>query len=65
MAVSELSKAYGVTIILKNKQLAQCPVVVSFDNKPLEDILEILRGSCSFTVEKVGEDYILNNKIEE
>jgi transmembrane sensor len=61
IAVAELSKAYGVNIILKNKQLGQCSVVISFDNKPLEDILEILRRSCSFTVEKVGEEYVLNS----
>ena len=60
MAVAELSKAYGVSIIFKNKSLGQCLVVGDFDNKRLEDVLDVLQGSCSFTVEKIGEDYILN-----
>jgi transmembrane sensor len=60
IAVAEIGKAYSVSIILKNKELANCPVVVSFDNRPLEDMLDVLKMTCSFTVEKVGEDYILS-----
>jgi transmembrane sensor len=61
-AVAEISKAYDVRILLKNKELEQCPVVATFDNKPLEEMLEILKGSCSFTIERVGDDYILSKE---
>ena len=55
-----LSKAYGVTILFKNKQLENCPVVVNFDNKQLDDILSVLSNTCSFSFEKVGETIVLS-----
>jgi transmembrane sensor len=58
--VSALSKAYNVSIILKNKQLEQCPVVVNFDNKTVEEVLTVLGSTCAFKFEKVGEDIILS-----
>jgi transmembrane sensor len=61
LAVLELSKAYGVSIILKNKQLEQCPVVVKFDNKSLEDVLTVLGNTCAFKFEKVGEEIVLSS----
>jgi transmembrane sensor len=61
LVVLELSKAYNVSIILKNKQLEQCPVVVNFDNKSVEEVLTILGSTCAFKFEKVGEDIILSS----
>jgi transmembrane sensor len=58
--VSALNKAYNVSIILKNKQLEQCPVVVNFDNKTVEEVLTVLGSTCAFKFEKVGEDIILS-----
>jgi transmembrane sensor len=60
MVVAELSKAYETVIVLKNKQLEGCPVVVTFDNKSLDEILNILGTTFSFTVEKDGEIFILS-----
>ena len=60
IAVSQLSKVYGVTIILNNKQLEQCPLVVTFDNKSLEDVLMVLETTFSIKVEKMGNEIILN-----
>jgi transmembrane sensor len=60
IAVAEISKAYSVSILLKNKELERCPVVVTFDNKSLEEMLEILKVTCPFTIEKVGDEYILS-----
>lgn len=59
MAVAQLSQVYGVNIILKNKQLENCPLVVTFDNKPLEDVLMILEKTFSIVVEKSGETIVL------
>jgi transmembrane sensor len=61
LVVLELNKAYNVSIILKNKQLEQCPVVVNFDNKSVEEVLTILGSTCAFKFEKVGEDIILSS----
>ncbi len=60
IVVAEISKAYQVNIIFKNKGLESCPVVVSFDNKPLEDILTVLSTTCGFTFERVGDDILLS-----
>ncbi len=59
IAVAEISKAFGVPIILQDAELGRCPVVVSFDNKPLVDILDVLKSSCAFTIEKTGDTFIL------
>ena len=60
MVVAELSKVYEQPIILTNKQLERCPVVVTFDNKSLEDVLGVLATTFSFAVEKQGDAFILN-----
>jgi transmembrane sensor len=39
---TQLEKAYGISIILKNEKLAACTISSSFDNKPIEYILDVL-----------------------
>lgn len=62
IAVAEISKAFDVSITLQDAELGRCPVVVSFENKPLEEILDVLKSSCAFYVHKVGEGFILNRE---
>jgi transmembrane sensor len=60
MALLQLSKAYDISFILSNKNLENCPLTVSFDNKSLDAILEILQSTFSCTTEKTNEAVVLN-----
>ena len=38
----QLQKAYGITIVITNKDLENCTLSSSFDNKPIEYIFDVL-----------------------
>ncbi|OQP56874.1 hypothetical protein A3860_09835 [Niastella vici] len=43
-----LEKAYGITIVVKNDAINNCMVTTRFDNKSLEEILDILGYTLAF-----------------
>ena len=43
-----IERAYGVTIIIKNNKLENCTVTTKFDNRSLEEILDILGYTLTF-----------------
>jgi hypothetical protein len=47
-AARSIEKAYGVKIITKNNSLDDCTVTTRFDNKSLEEILDILGYTLAF-----------------
>jgi hypothetical protein len=47
-AVGFIEKAYGVTIIINNNKLNNCTITTRFDNKSLEEILDILGYTLAF-----------------
>ena len=57
--VQEVSKQYGVQIILKNKVLEDCRLTAYYNNLPIERLLELIADSFSITVKKEGETYVL------
>jgi hypothetical protein len=50
-ASAYIEKAYGVTFIVKNNKLDNCTITTRFDNKPLEEILDILGYTLAFEYE--------------
>ncbi len=58
-AVAELSRVYETPILIKNKNLENCPLVVDFDNKTLDEILIVLADTFSFSVEKNESGVVL------
>jgi FecR-like protein len=46
-----LEKAYGVQFIVKNNKLDDCTITTRFDNKSLEEILDILGYTLTFEYE--------------
>ncbi len=58
-AVAELSRVYETPILIKNKNLENCPLVVDFDNKTLDEILIVLADTFSFSVEKNENGVVL------
>ncbi len=57
--VAQIEKSYGVRIFLKNKQLEKCPLTASYNNLPLERVLQLVSESFSFELEKVEGGYLL------
>ena len=47
-AAGFIEKAYGVTIIIENNKLDHCKITTRFDNKSLEEILDILGYTLAF-----------------
>lgn len=47
-ATGFIEKAYGVTIIINNDKLYNCTITTRFDNKSLEEILDILGYTLTF-----------------
>jgi hypothetical protein len=50
-ASAYIEKAYGVTFIVKNNKLDNCTITTRFDNKSLEEILDILGYTLAFEYE--------------
>jgi hypothetical protein len=48
-----LSQNYGVTIKIEKPQLMQCKLTATFDNEPIQNILEIIQET--FNIEIVSE----------
>ena len=51
--VEILSQNYGVTIKIEKPQLMQCKLTATFDNEPIQNILEIIQET--FNIEIVSE----------
>jgi transmembrane sensor len=60
IALNQLSKGYDTAFIVNNKELENCPLTVTFDNKSLDEILNIIALTFSCTIEKKTEGIILN-----
>jgi hypothetical protein len=50
-ASAYLEKAYGVKFIVKNNKLGNCTITTRFDNKSLEEILDIIGYTLTFEYE--------------
>jgi ferric-dicitrate binding protein FerR (iron transport regulator) len=53
VVVEILSQNYGVTIKIEKPQLMQCKLTATFDNEPIQNILEIIQET--FNIEIVSE----------
>ena len=47
-ATGFIEKAYGVKIVTENNNLYNCRITTKFDNKSIEEILDILAYTLSF-----------------
>ncbi len=52
-AVSSLSSFFRQTVDIQNEQLLDCPVTASFDNKPIETVLETLATLTGATIKEL------------
>jgi ferric-dicitrate binding protein FerR (iron transport regulator) len=60
VALNQLSKGYDTAFIVNNKELENCLLTVTFDNKSLDEILDVIALTFSCTIEKKTEGIILN-----
>lgn len=59
-AVEMINEIYDSRIILRNPSVGQCRVTVNFNNDRIEDIVDVIAETLSLSVEKKGEEFILN-----
>jgi transmembrane sensor len=50
-AAKTIAKAYGVTIVIENKKLYNCRITTRFDNKTIEEVLNIMANTLDFNYE--------------
>ena len=48
---ASIGKAYGVKFIIKNSKLESCTITTRFDNKSLEEILDVIAFTLGFDYE--------------
>lgn len=61
-ALENLSNAYQVNIRLKTEHMSECPLTVSFDNQPLDAILEVLKATLGLSIEKTGKGFEISGQ---
>lgn len=52
--VEELSKGYGVNIVLDNAEIAHCLLRAHYSNLPLDEVLNLVAETFSLTIKKEG-----------
>ena len=57
--VSQVNRAYGANIILKNKNLEQCRLTATYNNLSFDRVLELIADSFSLKIVKTKEGYVL------
>ena len=60
--VSQVNRAYGTNIILKNKKLEQCRLTATYNNLSFDRILELIADSFSLKIVKTEEGYALEGE---
>ncbi len=58
--VDRVNEVYGSNIKLANEQVGECRLTTTFSNESLDVIVEIIAEAMSLTVERKGEEIILN-----
>ncbi|MEQ9405043.1 MAG: FecR domain-containing protein [Cyclobacteriaceae bacterium] len=55
VVIQVLNNAYQSTLYLRSSELANCPVTVSFEEKSLESILEVLKATLQLSVKETAK----------
>ncbi|MBS1771913.1 MAG: FecR domain-containing protein [Bacteroidetes bacterium] len=58
--IEVLNEAYDAHIIINNEKIKDLPLTTTFHNESLDDILEVISGTFNITIEKKGDQIILN-----
>jgi len=58
--IDQLDEIYLCDIVLSDMKLANCPLTVSFDNIPINEIIDIMAETFGFKVQRNGNTYILS-----
>ena len=57
-----VSKVYGVEIVITNRELASCPITVSFRDQSLEAILNVLEETLELDITRTGDEIRLHGE---
>jgi transmembrane sensor len=60
--IQQLNKVYGVEIVLKNANLANCPLSARYDNLSIERIADLIAETFSFKIEHLNNKVYLDGK---
>lgn len=57
--VQVLNEAYNANIVIENKTIRSLPITTTFNNEPLDNILDVVSATFSITVEKKEDRIVL------
>ena len=60
--INKLNLVYNAKIKILNPEVNNCRITVTFENMPLESVLNILRETLDITVEKQNDGYIVSGE---
>ena len=60
--VDLVNNVYGVQIVITNRELASCPITVTFRNQTLEAILNVLELTLDLQISREGEEIRLDGQ---
>jgi transmembrane sensor len=60
--IAQLSEVYGISITLKNNNLALCPLQANFNQMKLEQVLDVIAESFSLSIERTPQGVVLDGE---
>ncbi len=60
--ITTLNEVYNVDIKLTNKEIADCRLTATFDRKPINEVIEVIKQTFSFEVENSRNEYEISGK---
>ena len=60
--ISDLESAYQVTIDVSNESILKCKLQATFENQPIDEVLEIISISQELKVNQINDKYLLTGK---
>jgi len=57
-----VNRVYGVNIVIMNRELASCPITVTFRDQTLEAILNVLEITLDLQATQVGDEIRLDGE---
>ena len=59
---AQLEKAYGITVVFRNKKLEGCPMSSSFENRSVNYIFDVISATLNVSCDIDGKTVYISGK---